>query len=175
VAAVRTGRHYVGYDTDPSYVAAARARVAGEVEAPASPTDRLVDVASALITAAGCTDLVVGKKPVRAAPTEVDLAATGPDGRRRWFLLGGGFSTGPTGLRRGEVLWRVIGQAALLRAVDPAVPVVAITTALPVKGTPLFGALRAAIGPVLSGVVDASAPDASATLAAILAGPPPPG
>ena len=27
VAAVRTGRHYVGYDTDPAYVAAARARV----------------------------------------------------------------------------------------------------------------------------------------------------
>ncbi|MDQ6909593.1 MAG: site-specific DNA-methyltransferase [Actinomycetota bacterium] len=31
VAAVRTGRHYIGYDTDPSYVAAAEARVATEV------------------------------------------------------------------------------------------------------------------------------------------------
>lgn len=32
VAAVRTGRHYVGYDTEPTYVAAAEARVAGEVD-----------------------------------------------------------------------------------------------------------------------------------------------
>ncbi len=32
VAAVRTGRHYVGYDTDEGYVTAARARVAGEVD-----------------------------------------------------------------------------------------------------------------------------------------------
>src|SRR5205085_2198425 len=132
VAAVRTGRRYVGYDLDPHYVAAARARVAGETEAPPAPTDRLVDVTSALLTAAGWTDLVAGKKPVRAAPTEVDLAAIGPDGQRGWFLLGGGFSTGPTGLRRGEVLWRVIGQAALLRALDSTVPIVAVTTALPV-------------------------------------------
>jgi site-specific DNA-methyltransferase (adenine-specific) len=29
VAALRTGRHYVGYDTDPEYVALAQARVAG--------------------------------------------------------------------------------------------------------------------------------------------------
>jgi site-specific DNA-methyltransferase (adenine-specific) len=30
VAAVRTGRHYIGYDTDPGYVEAARRRLAGE-------------------------------------------------------------------------------------------------------------------------------------------------
>ena len=30
VAAVRTGRHYVGYDTDANYVALAEARVAKE-------------------------------------------------------------------------------------------------------------------------------------------------
>ncbi len=30
VAAVRTGRHYIGYDTDPAYIAAARGRVADE-------------------------------------------------------------------------------------------------------------------------------------------------
>src|SRR3712207_3475807 len=33
VAAVRTGRHYAGYDTDPGYVMAARRRVAGEAGA----------------------------------------------------------------------------------------------------------------------------------------------
>ena len=35
VAAVRTGRHFVGYDTDPEYVAAATARVAAEQQATA--------------------------------------------------------------------------------------------------------------------------------------------
>jgi site-specific DNA-methyltransferase (adenine-specific) len=32
IAAVRTGRHYLGYDTDPTYVDLARARVAAETE-----------------------------------------------------------------------------------------------------------------------------------------------
>ena len=34
VAAVRTGRHFIGYDTDPAYVAAARARVDAERRCP---------------------------------------------------------------------------------------------------------------------------------------------
>jgi DNA modification methylase len=34
VAAVRTGRHYLGFDTDPGYVELAEARVAAESSAP---------------------------------------------------------------------------------------------------------------------------------------------
>jgi site-specific DNA-methyltransferase (adenine-specific)/modification methylase len=30
VAAVRSGRHYVGYDTDPAYISLAEARIADE-------------------------------------------------------------------------------------------------------------------------------------------------
>ena len=164
VAARRTGRRYIGYDTDAGYVDAARARVAADEPVAAPPVDRLADVAAALVAAAGFTDLVADRKPRRGAPTEVDLAATDPDGQRWWFLVGGGFSTGPTGLRRAEVLWRVIGQAALLRALDDSVPIVAVTSALPAKGTPADAALRGATGPILDGVVDAGAPDALAQL-----------
>ncbi len=40
VAAVRTGRHYVGYDTDEGYISAARNRVAAEVARVAQEDDR---------------------------------------------------------------------------------------------------------------------------------------
>ncbi|MDP9464654.1 MAG: site-specific DNA-methyltransferase, partial [Actinomycetota bacterium] len=71
VAAVRTGRHYIGYDTDSGYVEAARRRVAGERSAPTvkvlandgPPTDPFVggmsskDLAKWLLVEAGFTHL----------------------------------------------------------------------------------------------------------------------
>jgi hypothetical protein len=60
VAAVRTGRHYIGYDTDPAYVEAARVRVAAERDTVArgarlaSSGDKAVDRAAALLAEAGC-------------------------------------------------------------------------------------------------------------------------
>src|SRR5262245_30502927 len=62
VAAVRTGRHYLGYDTDPTYVEASRTRIAAEVAAVADAGgpvaasalgDKAVERATALLSAAG--------------------------------------------------------------------------------------------------------------------------
>jgi site-specific DNA-methyltransferase (adenine-specific) len=169
VAAVRTGRHYVGYDTDAAYVEAAQARVAAEALVPAGSGDRIGDIAGSLIEAAGFRNLVVGKKPARGAGTDVDVAADAPDGQRWWFLLAGSFTTGPNGFKRSEVLWRTIGRAAVLREVDSSVPIVVLTTAPAAKGTPNEAALRPLLGTLIAGVVDLSAADPAAALNSLLA------
>src|SRR3954451_23975858 len=53
VAAVRTGRHFIGYDTDPEYVDAARERVADEPATTRPPVDRAGKVALGVLEARG--------------------------------------------------------------------------------------------------------------------------
>lgn len=165
VAARRLDRRFVGYDTDPAYVAAARARVEAEAvavgEAAAGP-DQAKKVAAAAVAAAGFVDMVVDRKPFRGAPVQVDIAAADARGRPWWFLVAGGFTAGPTGLRRTDVLWRTIGEAAALHAARPEVPIVALTTGVPERGHPNEAALRPVVGSILRAVVDLSAEPAAA-------------
>ena len=164
IAAVRTGRHFVGYDTDPEYAAAAQARVTAEQGAPPSPRDQAAKVAAQLLEAAGFVDVVVDRKPRRGAPVTVDLAATDSAGTQWWFLVAGGFTNGPAGLRRADVLWRTIGRAAALHTFAPNVPIVVLTTGMPTKGTPNDAALRAVVPSAIRHVVELHAPDVATTL-----------
>ena len=145
VAAVRTGRHYIGYDTDAEYAAAARARTAHETAHDDAGRDQFAKVAADRLEADGFTDIVTDRKPRRGAPVTVDLAATDSDGNQWWFLIAGGFTNGPSGLRRADVLWRTLGRAAALNAFAPDAAIAVLTSALPTKGTPNDAALRAMV------------------------------
>src|SRR5207248_11651837 len=112
VAAVRSGRHFIGYDTDPDYATAARERVSAEPSAATRAHDRASQMAADLLVADGFRDLVTDRKPRRGAPVSVDIVATHSDGTQWWFLVAGGLTSGPSGLRRADVLWRTLGRAA---------------------------------------------------------------
>ncbi|HLH47041.1 MAG TPA: site-specific DNA-methyltransferase, partial [Acidimicrobiales bacterium] len=85
VAAVRTGRHYAGYDLDESYIRLAEARVAeerrrvAEEPAPVRPAGPLAEVARAVLAAAGLGDVRPG--PRLPGGVQVALAATDRLGR----------------------------------------------------------------------------------------------
>src|ERR687897_1657473 len=97
VAAVRTGRHFLGYDTDPAYVDAARARVAAERAGGARPVssgpadaagtagptglggDKAVAVAAALLSTAGFAVDAAGRR--KSGGVDVTLVATDARGR----------------------------------------------------------------------------------------------
>ena len=119
VAAVRTGRHYLGYDTDPAYVDAARARVADEHEhvlaagGPRPPAgDKALDRAAALLGRAG---FVVDTRTTRkSGGVDVAIVATDPGGHEWLVDVVGGFTIGRPGLRRNDVLERALGRAARL-------------------------------------------------------------
>ena len=147
VAAVRTGRRYVGYDTDPSYVERAQKRLETERSKvpvplpPDVPTAR--DVARAYLEQHGYTEI---KADVTVAPgVDVSFTAVAPDGTPRHFEVGGGLTAVRPGLRRAEVVWKVIAKAAVLEAAQRDVPFVVLTPALPAPG-PITAALEAVVG-----------------------------
>jgi site-specific DNA-methyltransferase (adenine-specific) len=186
VAAVRAGRHYVGFDTDPAYVQAAKARIDAEREtltAGAGPTihqqraeptsaveaiaagTQTRDLVALLLAEAGFTGIEAPKRPVHGI--DVTLTASGADGRSWCIEVVGGQTTGATGLRSIDAVWRVVGKAALLRLAAPTVGLLVLSPALPARGTRPAKALAAAHDTVAAVLdpLDASTPAALARLA----------
>jgi site-specific DNA-methyltransferase (adenine-specific) len=168
VAAARTGRHFLGYDTDHAYVAAARARLAAEAPAAPAATDggtgdgpvaralgegrQASEVARVLLAECGFSGIAIR---LRLGPGAVaDLAACDAEGHPWHFCVLGGFTTTRSGLSRAEVVMRAIGTAAVLRSASPKSPVVLLTTEGPARGTPADAALRAVRPDVVFDVVE---------------------
>ncbi len=147
VAAVRTGRRYVGYDLDPAYVAIARQRVSEALDAAGEPVlpdggAAAVVVAERMLERAGFA-VVERKRRVRGTGVTVDLVAADADGLRWHVLVVGRFVVGGGGLARTEAAWRCVGQAAVLSSSGVG-PVLALTTDLPRSASEADQALRAA-------------------------------
>jgi DNA modification methylase len=144
VAALRTGRHYVGYDTESEYVRIAEQRVSEArdalIEGGADSLERARrdgtgarDVAGEVLERCGFFDVAPSKRPVAG----VDVAYTARDrtGRQWLFDFAGAFTTTNTGLRRAETLWKALGKAAVIHAAWPEVPLVLLTTEAPGRGS----------------------------------------
>jgi site-specific DNA-methyltransferase (adenine-specific) len=160
VAAVRTGRHYVGYDTDPAYVDRARERVrqerlrlrragaappsgavptvgaAGDGDADGDPVEQALRAGRAAREVARVLVEESGFRIVtvgaRPAPDlEVALEARDRSGRRWLFDVAGGYTIVRPGLRRADTLWKALGKAAVLHELEPDLPFVLLTADIP--------------------------------------------
>jgi site-specific DNA-methyltransferase (adenine-specific) len=179
VAAVRTGRRYVGYDTDPDYVEIARKRAAeevgrvlaveeGEEQAGDTSGGGLADLACAAIEAAGFTDI---RKDVKLRGGLVFVrSARDAKGRVWYFDVAGGFTVPTNGLRRSDLLWRTLGRAAAVHAQDRSARVVVFTSALPKRGSAGDQALADAYGTTLVDALVPTDPGAFEELARLAAG-----
>jgi DNA modification methylase len=172
VAALRTGRHFAGYDTDAAYVANATERIARERAAlgaargvavegfdafvlpDGAPSGDAVDQAlqlgvaakdlvGELVAASGFTAVADTR---RSTADVADFRADDKAGRRCAFLVVGGFTSSRPGLRRTDELWRVIGEAAALHEIEPTTRIVVLTTALPSPRNSATAALHAVTG-----------------------------
>jgi DNA modification methylase len=151
VAAVRTGRHFLGYDTDPAYVDAARARVAAERAGGDRPVgaepggDKAVAAAEALLSAAGfAVDAGARRK---SGGVDVTLVASDARGREWLVDVVGGFTVARPGLRRTDVLERTLGRAARLSGFGAA-RLLVLATDVPARRSAGAAALAAARGRV---------------------------
>lgn len=180
VAAVRTGRHFIGYDTDAGYAAAAMERVAGEQLLPqvrvaaneSRMTDPVVggwaakDLAGTLLVDAGFTAVVDDAKVVTGvAPT---LSALDRKGRRWYFEVVGGRTTNRPGAQRIELLWRAIAKGSVVHEAEPKARFAVLTVGVPAAAAG-GRALQAVTGPKrpVAGVVDLMSADAVGALAAL--------
>jgi hypothetical protein len=174
VAAVRAGRHYVGYDLDESYIRLAEARVEAErqrlssqtsitplkvslpaLPAPAVPEEdfqsRAVregraakEIAGSAIEAAGFTD--IRKDQRQPGGVEVSFTARDRKGRLWFFDVTGSFTSHRAGLRRTDTLWKAVGKAAVLREVGNT-RLVLLTTDAPARHSAGGEALKQVTGP----------------------------
>jgi DNA modification methylase len=186
VAAVRSGRRYVGFDTDAGYVAGAEARVEAErsaagpnrivvpptrpasegacVEALVGTGAKATDIAERLLVEAGFTD-VSDRATVTDRGVSFDLRATGRDGSAWLVAVAGGLTPPPSGLRRSDVLWRTIGQAAAVQGTGASVLV--LTPQLPHARSSQGRALRAVLGSTIAEALDLTAADTVERLRAL--------
>lgn len=174
VAAVRSERHFVGYDTEPDYVSAARDRVkeaqrqarAGEgdgtrVSLPAIPGpapanedsqsravregQRAKEIAKAVLEDCGFAKF---KEKLRLqGGVEVNFSAIDKKGRKWFFDVSGAFTSMRAGLRRTDSVWKALGKASVLHASrDDDYRLVLLTTDLPPRNSAGGQALIAAHG-----------------------------
>ena len=165
VAARRTGRRFLGFDTDPSYVALARERVRteGDAESPGE-VRTLRDIVDTSLRAAGFGSIDWG---VRVSQNfEVSGRARSADGREMLFDLAGGHTTVRPGLQRGDVVWRTLGRAAAVKAITGS-GLVVFTTGVPERAS--GGALLDAVtnDGTIRAVIDVFAADTVERIAAL--------
>jgi site-specific DNA-methyltransferase (adenine-specific) len=161
VAAVRTGRRYVGYDTDSGYVRIAERRaeeersrlLRGGAAESAEHRASARDLARALVEGAGFRDV---RDDVKVdGGVEISLSGLDTGGRRWLFDVSGSLGTVRGGLRRTEVLMRALGKAAVVHAVYPETPLVLLTTEAPPAGSAGERAWRALHQPERPGALGA--------------------
>jgi DNA modification methylase len=165
IAALRTGRHYIGFDTDAEYVSAAERRIDEErarlttaangskvpfrVELPAvkPATDEEDFQARAVREGRQAKELAkllleaCGFKDIRedVKPRRLGIAlnfvATDCTGSDWAFDVSGAFTSSRAGLRRTDTLWKSLGKAGVLHESGLGIPLVLLTTDAPAKGT----------------------------------------
>jgi DNA modification methylase len=175
VAAVRSGRHYLGYDTDDTYAKAARERVGAETAtALARPVierpDKAIEAARDLLIAAGFAveEAKATKRRRYAGGLGVDWIATDAAGDSWLVLVAGASTVVRSGLRRADVLFRTLGESSVLTHAGHRVLV--LTTDLPGPRSAPLAALRDARGHALVDAVELDAPGAVDRLRAYAAG-----
>ncbi len=172
VASVLTGRDYVGFETDQSYIDLASDRILVAKEQKTSgpkvvlgATKRTKEqvesadpgvlaleegrqakyVAELLLIDCGFVQIRSEVK-FRKLGIEVDFVGVDQTGVEWAFVVSGGFTSSRSGLRRSDELWRVLGKAALLDQAEHHTPLVVLTTDLPARSSPGMTSLRAMTG-----------------------------
>ncbi len=171
VAAIRTGRHYAGYDLDQTYISLAEKRIDAERQAlvretatprlplavgaaPAGDGERRLlraledglaarDVARLAVELAGFTDVRAARR--QAGGLSVDFTGCDAKGKLWYFDVAGSFTTYRGGLRRADTLWKALAKAAVLREAGGG-PLVLLTTGVPAHGAGA-AALKQMVGP----------------------------
>lgn len=164
IAAARTGRRYVGYDLDPSYVEVARKRILAEGALTTAsnlhdsgltdPGAAVYRVAQEMLAAAGFS-ITQSNFKVRGTGITVPFEVTSASGNRFWIELGGPHRRLRGGLSRTDTVLRLLGRAAAMRRVRGAIPLLLLTTQMPPARSEAAIVLAAAVNPEDHGLIDA--------------------
>lgn len=176
VAALRTERHYVGYDTDPEYIAKAQARIDAERARLAREASQPGYLGRPLLPARPGPDAddehfqsrsmregrrarELAKSALEAAGftidaenkrleagVEVNFVARDQGGGEWLFDVSGAFTSTRPGLQRTDTLWKALGKATVVKHTRPRARYVLLTTDKPAGNSAGGRALAAVTG-----------------------------
>jgi site-specific DNA-methyltransferase (adenine-specific) len=173
VAALKTKRHYVGYETEAAYRLRAEERIEKtklEVTRSLPPIDIALSTPEPAppgedFQARAVREGHAAKQLARTLLQECGFVSIKPDIRLRngvevnfrafdqlgnpwYFDVSGGFTSVRPGLKRTDTLWKALGKAGVIHSTEPnTIPLVLLTTDRPTKGSAGDLALRALWGP----------------------------
>jgi site-specific DNA-methyltransferase (adenine-specific) len=161
IAALRTDRHFLGYDTDPNYVAAAMERIGTErlrldseaggattslrPSLPAKPAPSDPDEefgARGVREGRRAKEIgkwalqaqgfeIVGEEKKLPAGVTVNFVALDQGGGRWYVDVSGAFTSTRAGLLRTDTLWKALGKAAVVKETTSGVRYLLLTTNKP--------------------------------------------
>ena len=176
VAALRTERHFIGYDTDPEYVAAAHDRVDSERLRISKEDAQQGFLGRPLLSAVSeapdpeehyrargvregrrARELakwalldagfaIVSENKRLEAGVQVNFVAEDQTGREWFFDVCGAFTSTRAGLQRAEILWKALGKATVVQHTRPGGRYVLMTTEKPAPTSAGGHALNAVTG-----------------------------
>ncbi|MBJ7610574.1 MAG: site-specific DNA-methyltransferase [Candidatus Dormibacteraeota bacterium] len=176
VAALRTDRHFVGYDTDADYVAAALDRVEAErvrllseagrdgyLGRPVLPATKEPSDPDEHFQARGVREgrrarelaewvleeskfINIRPKQRLDAGVEVNFVADDQAGNEWLFDVSGAFTSTRAGLQRTDTLWKALGKATVVHETQAGARYVLLTTEKPVSNSAGGRALAAVVG-----------------------------
>ncbi len=164
VAAKRTGRHFVGYDTEPAYVRQARERIdsLAPVELPDPRTVK--EMARSLLAECGFETL---DDNARIAPgVTVSVRGTRADGVSQPFEFGGVHTPARPGMSRIDTVWKTVAKASILRESGGGESLIVLTSGT-VRGGPLAAVTGS--GRPIAAIIDMTLADAAERLTAAVA------
>jgi site-specific DNA-methyltransferase (adenine-specific) len=176
IAALRTDRHYIGFDTDKAYVTSAKARVMEErerldrqdplsnlpfrVQLPAvSSADETEDFQARAVRegrqAKDLAGILLGscgfvniQSNVKLSDLGIELNFVAEDqtGHHWAFDVSGAFTSSRAGLKRTDTLWKALGKAAVLHEGREDMTLVLLTTDAPARNSAGHAALKSLMG-----------------------------
>lgn len=163
VAAVRTNRRFIGYEMEPQYIRIADERIDRERHREpaqiASEGKSAKEIARIILEKAGFADIRENQRV--SGGMRVDFDAKDQVGGRWLFEVAGTVTSGSSGLRKSETLWKALGKAAVLASSESKdYQLVILTTDLPSAGTAGESALSAVVGTVVTDAVEMMTPQA---------------
>ncbi|MBA2608972.1 MAG: site-specific DNA-methyltransferase [Actinobacteria bacterium] len=147
VAAKRLGRRFVGYDTDPEYVAIAKDRYKRAMRFPEVPDDidgkNAHSLAKSVLEESGFT-ITDETYRVPKAGLVLNFRATDAQGAPWYFDVPGPFTSHRAGLQKMDAVWRALGKASATKGRLGDVKFVLLAPSLPKRPSEGDTVLRSA-------------------------------
>lgn len=176
IAAMRTGRHFIGYDTHQEYVSQAQIRIEKEqdlvlnsslsknkIQNSTKPADPRIVAPHEVFHLESIQERKSARQIAKQAieqcgfediksnvklpeGIEVDFIAQDKKKNMWYFEVSGGFTSSRPGLNRSEVFWKALGKSAVLSQSYPQIPLIILTPNRPSQKGSADKALKTVTG-----------------------------